>query len=68
MSLKQQLEQLGTFDSVKIDRVVQHGEPGREVAVVESGRVHTVFLADDRKITDDHAVRIIQSYTRHEES
>ena len=68
MSLKQQLEQLGTFDSVKIDRIVQHGEPGREVTIRSGCLVHTVFLADDRKITDDHAVHIIQSYTRHEES
>ena len=50
------------FDKITEERITQHGEPGRELVLTEGSISHTFFFADDRKITDEHALDIVRSY------
>lgn len=53
----------GAVRQVRVKEATEHGEPGEVVTVVGlDGRCIDVFLADDRKITEDHAVQIVSSH------
>jgi hypothetical protein len=42
----------------------EHGEPGRRVTLNDGSDTFEFFFADDRKINDEHAAVIINSYLR----
>lgn len=65
MSVRKALVALvGDGYSVKEKSDTEHGEPGRRVTLNDGLEFFEFFFAEDRKITDEQAAVIIESYLR----
>jgi hypothetical protein len=50
-------------DSIWLSReVVQHGETGQIIEVTKADRRLSLFIADNRKVTEEQCVDIVRSY------